>query len=72
MRYAWFQKHREAAMDETVKAQLEQVRTTALTNMFDVAAVIRIAEHLGLDELAAYLTAGNAGEYTRFILTGKT
>jgi hypothetical protein len=40
--------------------------------MFDVAAVIRIAEHLGFDELAAYLAAGNAGEYTRFILTGKT
>jgi len=59
-------------MDETVKAQLEQVRTTALTNMFDVAAVIRIAEHLGLDELTAYLAAGNTGEYTRFILTGKT
>ncbi|MFA5546621.1 MAG: DUF5049 domain-containing protein [Sphaerochaetaceae bacterium] len=48
------------------------MRTTALTNMFDVAAVIRIAEHLGFDELAAYLAAGNAGEYTRFILTGKT
>ena len=48
------------------------MRTTALTNMFDVAAVIRIAEHLGLDELAAYLAAGNAGEYPRFILTGKT
>ena len=59
-------------MDETIKAQLEQVRTTALTNMFDVAAVISIAEHFGLDELAAYLAAGNAGEYTRFILTGKT
>ena len=59
-------------MDETIKTQLEQVRTTALTNMFDVAAVISIAEHLGLDELAAYLAAGNAGEYTRFILTGKT
>jgi hypothetical protein len=59
-------------MDETIKTQLEQVRTTALTNMFDVAAVISIAEHLGFDELAAYLAAGNAGEYTRFILTGKT
>jgi len=40
--------------------------------MFDVAAVISIADHLGFDELAAYLAAGNAGEYTRFILTGKT
>ena len=59
-------------MDETIKTQLEQVRTTALTNMFDVAAVISIAEHLGFEELAAYLAAGNAGEYTRFILTGKT
>ena len=59
-------------MDETVKSQVLQVRNSALTNMFDVAAVISIAEHLGLDELNAYLTAGNAGEYTRFILTGKT
>lgn len=59
-------------MDETVKSQVLQVRNSALTNMFDVAAVISIAEHLGLDELTAYLTAGNAGEYTRFILTGKT
>ncbi len=59
-------------MDETIKAQLEQVRNTALTNMFDVASVISIADHLGLDELAAYLAAGNAGEYTRFVLTGKT
>lgn len=59
-------------MDETIKAQLLQVRNSALTNMFDVAAVISIAEHLGLDELAAYLAAGNAGEYTQFILTGRT
>lgn len=59
-------------MDETIKAQVLQVRNSALTNMLDVAAVIRIAEHLGFDELATYLAAGNAGEYTRFILTGKT
>ena len=59
-------------MDETIKAQLLQVRNSALTNMFDVAAVISIAEHLGLDELAAYLAAGNAGEYTQFILPGRT
>jgi hypothetical protein len=59
-------------MDETIKSQVLQVRNSALTNMFDVAAVISIAEHLGFDELAAYLAAGNAGEYTRFILTGKT
>ena len=59
-------------MDETIKSQVLQVRNSALTNMFDVAAVRTIAEHLGFDELAAYLAAGNAGEYTRFILTGKT
>jgi hypothetical protein len=59
-------------MDETIKSQVLQVRNSALTNMFDVAAVISIADHLGFDELAAYLAAGNAGEYTRFILTGKT
>ena len=59
-------------MDETIKSQVLQVRNSALTNMFDVAAVISIAEHLGFDELAAYLAAGNAGEYTRFIITGKT
>lgn len=59
-------------MGETIKSQVLQVRNSALTNMFDVAAVIRIAEHLELDELAAYLAAGNASEYTRFILTGKT
>ena len=58
-------------MDETIKSQVLQVRNSALTNMLDVAAVISIAEHLGFDELAAYLAAGNAGEYTRFILTGK-
>ena len=58
-------------MDEKIKSQALQVRNSALTNMFDVAAVISIAEHLGLDELAAYLAAGNASEYTRFILTGK-
>ena len=59
-------------MDETIKSQVLQVRNSALTNMFDVAAVISIAKHLGLDELASYLAAGNTGEYTRFILTGKT
>jgi len=59
-------------MDETIKAQVLQVRNSALTNMLDVAAVRTIAEHLGLDELASYLASDNAGEYTRFILTGKT
>ena len=42
-------------MDKKVKSQLLSVRSTALTNMFDLAAVSRIAKVLGYKELVDFI-----------------
>lgn len=57
-------------MDIKIRKQILAVRDTALTNMFDVNAVQRIAYEMGFYELVNYLKE-NRKEYIRFILTGE-
>lgn len=57
-------------MDMKIRKQILAVRDTALTNMFDVNAVQRIAYEMGFYELVNYLEE-NRKEYIRFILTGE-
>ena len=42
-------------MTDTIKKQILAVRDTALTNMFDVNMVQRIANDMGFYELVIYL-----------------
>ena len=58
-------------MTDTIKQQILAVRDTALTNMFDVNMVQRIANDMGFYELVIYLEA-HRREYAHFILTGET
>lgn len=58
-------------MTETIKKQLLAVRDTALTNIFDVNMVQRIANDMGFYELVIYLE-DHRREYAHFILTGET
>ena len=58
-------------MTETIKKQILAVRDTALTNMFDVNMVQRIANDMGFYELVIYLE-DHRREYANFILTGET
>ena len=58
-------------MTETIKKQIHAVRDTALTNMFDVNMVQRIANDMGFYELVIYLE-DHRREYAHFILTGET
>ena len=58
-------------MTETIKEQILAVRDTALTNMFDVNMVQRIANDMGFYELVIYLE-DHRREYAHFILTGET
>ena len=58
-------------MTETIKKQILAVRDTALTNMFDVNMVQRIANDMGFYELVIYLE-DHSREYDHFILTGET
>ena len=57
-------------MDKKIKSQLLAVRSTALTNMFDLAAVSRIAKVLGYRELVDFIKK-DRNAYCEFILTGK-
>ena len=57
-------------MPEKVKEQILAVRDTGLTNMFEVNAVQRIANDMGLYELVIYLKDHRC-EYAHFILTGE-
>ena len=57
-------------MDMKIRKQILAVRDTALTNMFDVNAVQRIAYEMGFYELVNYLKE-NRKEYIRFIITGE-
>lgn len=56
-------------MDSRVKEQILAVRATGETNMFDVNAVMAIANREGFYELVCYLL-DHKREYARFILTG--
>lgn len=58
-------------MTDTVKKQILAVRDTALTNMFDVNMVQRIAYEMDFYELVIYLEE-HRREYAHFILTGET
>lgn len=58
-------------MTDTIKKQILAVRDTALTNMFDVNMVQRIANDMGFYELVIYLE-DHRREYAHFILTGQT
>ena len=57
-------------MPDKVKEQILVIRETGLTNMFDVNAVIQIAEALDFADLDEWLP-GHRKEYTNFILTGE-
>jgi hypothetical protein len=61
---------RRSIMDKKIKSQLLAVRSTALTNMFDLAAVSRIAKVLGYRELVDFIKKDRKA-YCEFILTGK-
>ena len=57
-------------MTDKVRKQILAIRDTALTNMFDVATVQRIAYDMGFHELVVYLE-DKRKEYVHFILTGE-
>lgn len=57
-------------MTDKVRKQILAIRSTALTNMFDVVAVQRISNDMGFYELVVYLEE-NRKEYAHFILTGE-
>lgn len=57
-------------MTEAIKDQILAIRNTALTNMFDVNAVQRLAYERDFYELVVYLEE-NRKEYVHFILTGE-
>lgn len=57
-------------MNETVRKQILAVRSTGLTNMFDVNNVQRIAFEAGYYELVNYLE-DHRKEYIHFIFTGE-
>ena len=58
-------------MTETLRKQILAARDTALTNMFDVNMVQRIANDMGFYELVIYLE-DHRREYAHFILTGES
>lgn len=58
-------------MTDTIKKQILAVRDTALTNMFDVNMVQRMANDMGFYELVIYLE-DHRREYAHFILTRET
>jgi len=58
-------------MTDTIREQIMSVRDSGETNMFDVNAVMVIADREEFYELVAYLI-DNKREYSRFIMTGKT
>ena len=57
-------------MTDTIKKQILAVRDTALTNMFDVNMVKRLAYERDFYELVLYLE-DHRKEYVNFILTGE-
>ena len=57
-------------MNDRIKEQILAVRQTALTNMFDLNAVQRIACDMDFFELVCFIEEDKAA-YVRFILTGE-
>ena len=57
-------------MNEKIKEQILAIRATALTNMFDIPTVQRIAYEMDFYDLVLYLEE-NREEYVHFILTGE-
>ena len=58
-------------MTEKIKEQILAIRDTGLTNMFDLAAVQRIAYESEYFELVSYLEEPSK-DYCHFILTGES
>lgn len=56
-------------MNAKIKEQILAIRDTGLTNMFDVAAVARIAYDMDFYDLVIWLE-DNRKAYSRFILYG--
>ena len=56
-------------MDEKIREQILTVRETALTNMFDIHAVQRIAFDMDFYELVIFIEE-HRSEYVNFILHG--
>ena len=61
---------RNKAMDENIKKQILYIRSTGLTNMFDVPMVQRVANEYGFYELVVFLEE-NRADYVYFILYGE-
>ena len=57
-------------MTEKIKEQIMAIRDTALTNMFDITTLQRLAFEMEFYELVSYLEE-NRKEYVHFILTGE-
>lgn len=57
-------------MEEKIKEQLLAVRDTGETNMFDVGAVLRIANRMGFIELVAFIET-HRRVYLNTIYTGR-
>lgn len=57
-------------MDKKVKEQILKIRSTGLTNMFDVPRVQRMAFESDFYELVCFLDE-HRKEYVQFILTGE-
>lgn len=58
-------------MNETIKAQILEIRATGITNMFDTVCVERLAYERGYYELVLFLEEHKTA-YCKFILTGET
>lgn len=57
-------------MTDKIKEQILVVRDTALTNMFDLCMVQKIASEMKLYELVVFIEE-QKDKYIKFILTGK-
>ena len=60
---------RNKSMDKKIKEQILYIRSTGLTNMFDVPMVQRLANEYGFYELVVFLE-DNRADYVHFILYG--
>ena len=58
---------RNKPMDKKIKEQILYIRSTGLTNMFDVPMVQRLANEYGFYELVVFLE-DNRADYVHFIL----
>jgi hypothetical protein len=60
---------RNKPMDKKIKEQILYIRSTGLTNMFDVPMVQKLANEYGFYELVVFLE-DNRADYVHFILYG--